>query len=70
MRIIRLVSVAAVLATSVITAAPAQAAPTQAADYGQHVKMCAHMMGFDGDHNPGMHQGQTNWDPVHTCMMS
>ena len=19
---------------------------------------------------PGMHQGQTNWDPVHTCMMS
>lgn len=69
MRIIRLVCVAAVAAVSVITATPAQAAPAPVAGYGQHVKMCAQMMGFDGDHNPGMHQGRASWDPSHTCMM-
>ena len=69
MLILRSVGVAAVLALSLTTATPAQAAPAAAADYGQHVKMCAQMMGFDGDHNPGMHQGHANWDPSHTCMM-
>ncbi len=68
MKTIRLVCAAAVAAVSIITATPAQAAPA-AADYGQHVKMCAQMMGFDRDHHPGMHQGRANWDPSHTCMM-
>lgn len=32
-------------------------------DYGQHVVSCAHEAGgFNGTHNPGMHQGFTGWD--------
>ena len=37
------------------------------ADFGQHVRMCAQTMGFDGTHNPGMHQGKSGWDNSHNC---
>lgn len=36
-------------------------------DYGQHVRTCAQEMGFDGMHNPGMHQGFAGWNPEHVC---
>ena len=55
--------------SSLLVAAPAQAAPAPAASYGQHVSACARTMGFDGAHNPGMHQGRSGWDPSHTCPM-
>jgi hypothetical protein len=29
--------------------------------FGQHVASCARDMGFDGAHNPGMHQGFAGW---------
>jgi hypothetical protein len=45
----------------------ASAAPSDAAAYGQHVRECAQTMGFDGVHNPGMHQGFSMWDPSHVC---
>ena len=45
----------------------ASAAPSDAAAYGQHVRECAQSMGFDGTHNPGMHQGASMWDPAHVC---
>ena len=35
--------------------------------FGQHVRTCAQDMGFDGEHNPGMHQGAQGWSPDHTC---
>jgi hypothetical protein len=35
--------------------------------YGEHVRDCAQSMGFDRDHNPGMHRGISMWDPTHTC---
>lgn len=54
--------------SGVVIAAPAQAASSNA-EFGQHVKMCAQMMGFDGTHNPGMHHGKSGWDPTHTCPM-
>lgn len=42
-------------------ASPAAAAPAPQAAFGQHVSECARTMGFDGDHNPGMHQGKAGW---------
>lgn len=42
--------------------------PASAADdFGQHVTSCVRSMGFDGQHNPGMHQGYAGWSPDHTC---
>lgn len=55
-----------VLVTAVVAATGA-AAPTMADDFGRHVRTCAQAHGFDGDHNPGMHQGITGWDPTHAC---
>lgn len=36
-------------------------------DFGEHVVTCNQTMGFDGEHNPAMHQGFAGWDPDHTC---
>ncbi|MFZ1412120.1 MAG: hypothetical protein WAS07_11720 [Micropruina sp.] len=47
-------------------ASPAFAANANA-DFGHHVHHCVHHMGFDGEHNPGMHQGKSGWDPAHVC---
>jgi hypothetical protein len=33
-----------------------------ASSFGQHVRACAQQVGFSGEHNPGMHQGQSGWD--------
>jgi hypothetical protein len=57
------VLVAAVVATPAV--ALAQSAGGQ--DFGRHVSTCARTMGFDGMHNPGMHQGFAGWDPLHEC---
>ena len=45
-------------APSVAQAQPAPAGP----GFGQHVSQCARTMGFDGNHNPGMHHGLSGWD--------
>jgi hypothetical protein len=43
-------------------------APASAHDrFGDHVRSCAQTMGFDGEHNPGMHRGASGWHPDHTC---
>lgn len=36
-------------------------------DFAEHVVTCNDTMGFNGQHNPGMHQGFSAWDPSHTC---
>ena len=64
-----LTAVTGALVGATLAAAPAQAADSQS-DFGQHVTVCAQTMGFDGTHNPGMHQGITNWDPSHSCPMA
>lgn len=65
--IVRLTLCAAAL--TVTAAIPiAGVAPAVADDqFGQHVRSCAQTMGFDGEHNPGMHQGARGWSPEHTC---
>jgi hypothetical protein len=47
-------------------AVSADAAPA-GSDFGDHVVMCVQTMGFNGQHNPGMHHGFAGWDPAHTC---
>ena len=64
---LRFAATAASLALGLVLASPASAAPADAAMYGQHVRDCAQSMGFDQNHNPGMHQGISMWDPAHTC---
>lgn len=36
-------------------------------DFGGHVVNCAQTMGFNGQHDPGMHRGFAGWDPSHMC---
>ena len=67
-KIVKFAAVVALAGSGMLVAVPAQAAGSNA-DFGQHVKMCAQTMGFDGTHNPGMHQGESGWDPSHTCSM-
>lgn len=67
-KILRTVVVFAVAGAGVLAASPAQAADSNA-DFGQHVSACARTMGFDGAHNPGMHQGKSRWMPTDTCSM-
>lgn len=62
-------SVVALTGSGLLAAVPAQAADPNA-DFGQHVRACTQAMGFDGMHNPGMHQGRSGWDSSHTCSMS
>ena len=46
----------------------AGATPALADDhFGQHVRTCAQTVGFDGEHNPGLHHGAQGWSPDHTC---
>ena len=49
------------------SALPRWPQPADAAMFGEHVRDCAQSMGFDQDHNPGMHRGISMWDPTHTC---
>jgi hypothetical protein len=66
--ITKVVAVVSLAASGVLLGGPAQAA-SESADYGQHVRTCTQSMGFDGTHNPGMHQGTSGWDPSHECTM-
>jgi hypothetical protein len=56
-----------IMAALVLTPAMASAGTGTGQEFGQHVVTCAQTMGFNGDHNPGMHQGFAGWDPAHTC---
>lgn len=64
-----LILCAAAAAIALAPAGPAlaaSAADPAANDFGQHVRHCAQTMGFTGEHNPGMHQGNAGWDGM-TC---
>ena len=63
----RALGVVVVTGAGLLVAVPAQAV-SEGADFGQHVRMCAQMTGFDAMHNPGMHQGRSGWEPGHDCM--
>ena len=61
---IRRTAVTAALASAalVLVTPAAQADTATGADFGQHVRTCAQVMGFTGSHNPGMHRGYAGWN--------
>lgn len=61
-----LLAAAAAAAAAFALPGAARATEPTADDYGQHVRHCAQTMGFTGEHNPGMHQGNAGWDGM-TC---
>lgn len=63
----KLVVVGAATTALALLGSGAATAADSGRDYGQHVRMCAQTMGFDGAHNPGMHNGFAGWDPSHVC---
>lgn len=66
--IIRLTIRIATLTTGAAILIAGAAASAQADEqFGQHVEQCARTIGFDQEHNPGMHQGAHGWNPDHTC---
>ncbi|MEO6144847.1 MAG: hypothetical protein ABIP19_12795 [Dermatophilaceae bacterium] len=65
---VRVLVVTALAAGAVaLPAAGASAATTDPA-FGSHVAQCARTMGFNGAHNPGMHQGASGWDGMTMTM--
>lgn len=62
----RLAAIGTGLAAAALTVGAATPA-TAAGDFGDHVSTCAQTMGFNAEHNPGMHQGRHGWNPTHNC---
>lgn len=67
-KLVKVFAVVALAGPGLLIAGSAQADDDTAA-FGQHVQMHAQMMGFDGPHNPGMHQGKAGWDHSHAHPM-
>lgn len=59
-------TVASVAILAFFAAPSAMTAASASADFGRHVAECAQTHGFDGEHNPGMHQGRSGWSGT-TC---
>ena len=54
--------VAAMVVAAAVSMPTVAGASEGNADFGRHVVTCVHEHGFDGAHNPGMHQGAAGWD--------
>jgi hypothetical protein len=54
----RLAAIGTALTVAVLTVG-AMTPATAAGDFGDHVARCAQAIGFNADHNPGMHQGRS-----------
>lgn len=72
MKIARTPTLVPLVLGTTLVAVTALAAPAIAvepgSDYGRHVVHCAQVMGFSGDHNPGVHhQGFAGWPGAHEC---
>lgn len=67
-KLFRGTAVLALAGAGMLAAGSAQAADANF-DFGQHVSSCAQSMGFDGTHNPGMHEGKSGWEPGEMCPM-
>ncbi|MER6972872.1 hypothetical protein ABT304_17555 [Nocardioides sp. NPDC000445] len=62
----------ALTAVAALALVPASATSAVAAerDFGHHVVQCTQAVGFDGAHNPGMHQGLHAYPGDHVCVMA
>ena len=59
---VRILVVTALAVGAVALPAAGASAATPRSAFGSHVVQCAQTMGFNGAHNPGMHQGASGWD--------
>ncbi|WP_328531110.1 hypothetical protein OG984_08295 [Nocardioides sp. NBC_00368] len=59
-----------VAAVAAVVLAPSSASAGTGRDFGQHVVHCTQSVGFDGTHNPGMHQGLNGFATDHMCVMA
>lgn len=66
----KLILIPAVAVVAAVALAPSSAAAGDGRDFGRHVVHCAQSVGFDGAHNPGMHQGFSGFAADHMCMMA
>lgn len=53
------------VALTLVPGVASAAADPAANDFGQHVTHHAQQQHFDGDHNPGIHQGKSGWAAHH-----
>ena len=51
-----------------VVAAPTAGAAAASSDFGRHVFACVQEHGFDGEHNPGAHEGRSDWSADHECV--
>jgi len=56
----KLIATVALAFALLVIPAAASAAPPEGS-FGSHVSQHARTIGFDGTHNPGMHQGAAGW---------
>ena len=49
------------------TPVTASAEPETGQEFGEHVSACVQTVGFEGTHNPGMHEGFAGWTAMHDC---
>lgn len=63
----KLVAAGTIAAALILTPAMAFAGTGTGQEFGQHVRECAQVTGFNGTHNPGMHHGFAGWNPAETC---
>ncbi|MFE6508796.1 hypothetical protein ACFVDI_03085 [Nocardioides sp. NPDC057767] len=59
-----------VAAVAAVVLAPSSASAGDGRDFGRHVVHCTQSDGFDGAHNPGMHQGLSGLPTDHMCVMA
>ena len=68
---VRRLSLLTLSAAGLVLATPGLASaqkPVAGSAFGTHVSSCAQTMGFDANHNPGMHQGLSGWSgPMTSC---
>jgi hypothetical protein len=65
-----LIPAAAAAVASLALVAPASAATGDGQEFGHHVVQCVEAVGFEGSHNPGMHQGLQGFTADHMCLMA
>ncbi|MFI5623671.1 hypothetical protein ACIA03_09410 [Nocardioides sp. NPDC051685] len=63
----RILIFAAAAAASTALAVPSPGAAADGREFGEHVVHCVEAVGFDGMHNPGMHQGFDGFTD-HVCV--
>lgn len=66
-RLLRTAVLAALTSIALASGTATAATGSEGSTFGHHVSQCAQGIGFDGMHNPGMHQGFSGVPTHHEC---